>query len=248
MTPPSLAFATPAAAASPAPARPRRGSTAVAGPLLFSQQLRLGTRRAHRWVERLAFVRGFLRGLLDLGSYQQLLRDLHAVYRTLEAGLSRHAAHPVVAALARPELFRAAALAADLDFLHSGPSWQRLPLSAAALAYTQHLQDLSEQAPALLLAHGYTRYFGDLSGGPILRRMTALALRLDARGGLRFYDFPGVPDPAAYKAELRRCLDQLPLGEREQAALVKEAIRAFSYSGALFAALPAGERSPPIAT
>lgn len=205
----------------------------------LSQGLRTGTRKAHRWVERLAFVRGFLRGLLDLGSYLQLLRDLHAVYGALEAGLRENAAHPIVAPLVRPELFRQEALAADLDFLHRGADWRQLPLSPGGLAYTRHLRQLALYDPALLVAHCYTRYFGDLSGGPILRRMAALALRLDDRGGLRFYDFAHLPDPAAYKAELRRCLDALPLSAGDQAALVREAIRAFSLSGALFSALPA---------
>lgn len=210
----------------------------------LSQKLRTGTRKAHRWVERLAFVRGFLRGLLDLGSYLQLLRDLHAVYGALEAGLRGNAAHPIVGPLVRPELFRQEALAADLDFLHRGPDWRQLPLSPGGLAYTGHLRQLAMHDPALLVAHCYTRYFGDLSGGPILRRMAGLALRLDDRGGLRFYDFPHLPDPAAYKAELRRCLDALPLSPGEQAALVREATRAFSLSGALFSALPAIPQSP----
>lgn len=203
----------------------------------LAQRLREDTRRAHRWVERLASVRGLLRGLLDLDSYQSLLRDLHAVYGALESGLRLHAAHPVLAALLRPELFRQAALAADLDFLHGGAGWRMLPLSAAAQTYAQHLQHLAQHDPALLTAHCYTRYLGDLSGGPILRRMVAWALRLDARGGLRFYDFPDVGDPDVYKADYRRCLDQLPLTAAEQTAIVREAIQAFSYSGALFTAL-----------
>lgn len=218
-------------------AAPLPGTAPDRGAAPLSQQLRAGTRRAHRWVERLASVRGFLRGLLDLDSYQKLLRDLYAVYGALEAGLRLQATHPVLAPLLRPELFRQAALAADLDFLHGGPGWRTLPASAAAQAYVQRLQHLAQHEPVLLIAHCYTRYLGDLSGGPILRRMAAWALRLDDRGGLRFYDFPSLGDPAVYKAEFRRCLDQLPLTAAEQGALVGEAIQAFTYSGALFAAL-----------
>ena len=93
----------------------RRSRLVSPEPEPFSLRLRTGTRRAHRLVERLAFVRGLLRGLLDPLSYQQLLADLHAVYGALEAGLRHGRAQPLLLPLVRPELFRQAALAADLE-------------------------------------------------------------------------------------------------------------------------------------
>lgn len=204
----------------------------------LSLRLRTGTRRAHRLVERLAFVRGLLRGLLDPPSYLQLLRDLHAVYGALEAGLRHGRTQPLLLPLFRPELFRQAALAADLDFLHGDSAWRQRPLSTAGAAYVRRLEHIAEHDPSLLIGHVYTRYLGDLSGGPILGRMAALALGLSGRQGLAFYDFPQIADYAAYKAELRRCLDALPLSEAQAQAIVSEAQQAFSYSGALFAALP----------
>jgi heme oxygenase len=43
--------------------------------------LRVGTKRAHRIVERVRFIRCFLSGVLDRTTYQHYLRDLHCLYQ-----------------------------------------------------------------------------------------------------------------------------------------------------------------------
>ena len=96
------------------------------------------------------------------------------------------AAQPLLLPLFRPELFRQAALAADLDFLHGDTDWRQRPLSTAGAAYVRRLEHIAEHDPSLLIGHVYTRYLGDLSGGPILGRMAALALGLSGRQGLAF--------------------------------------------------------------
>ncbi len=211
-------------------------------------RMKEGTRRAHRWIERLAFVRSFLRGVVDRDSYQRLLVDLYYVYGALESALWAHRQHPAVAPVILPALFRAEAIAADLDFLGAqglGRPWRMRPMSQAALAYTQRLRQISQHSPELLVAHCYTRYLGDLSGGQILRRMTGLALRLDDAGGLRYYDFPQILDISGFKSEFRRRLDSLPLTEEQRLAVIAEAVRAFGLSGALFDALPVPVRPAP---
>lgn len=60
------------------------------------------------------------------------------------------------------------------------------------IAYTEHLQILSDSAdPSLLLAHAYVRYLGDLSGGQTIRRQVAKAYAIDAEdgSGVKFYEF-----------------------------------------------------------
>lgn len=208
-------------------------------------RLKEGTRRAHRWIERLTFVRSFLRGVLDGEQYQRLLVDLYYIYATLESALVQHQKHPAVAPMVLPQLFRTHSIAADLDVLASrgiGRAWRMQPMSHAALLYTQRLRQLSEQRPELLVAHCYTRYLGDLSGGQILRRMAGLALGLGPSGGLSFYDFPQVTEPAQFKKEFRSRLDALPLSEAQRADVIAEAVRAFGLSGALFDVLPTPSR------
>nr|AGC71046.1 heme oxygenase [uncultured bacterium A1Q1_fos_1231] len=208
----------------------------------LSLQLREGTKDAHRWVERLAFVRSFLRGVIDPRSYQCLLRDLHTVYGALEEGLRRHAHHPVLGWSAWPLLWRQNALSEDLDYLAmrlptSGLRdlpWQKQPPSSAALRYAARIFAQADHSPTLLLAHAYTRYLGDLSGGQILRRIVGFSLGLPGPDGLRFYDFSQIPNHGQFKQDFRSWLDRLPLSVTEQHAVVQEAIAAFAANGALF--------------
>jgi heme oxygenase len=238
----------------------------------LSARLRDGTREAHRAAERGAFVRAFLGArrpdragptgpTIDRDLYRAYLIALHAVYTALEAGLERHREHPVVGPLALPYLYRAPALAADLQTLstleqaethprertreHTSEQTPYPPANAqgaspvpAALALAAHLHELADRDPALLVAHAYTRYLGDLSGGQILRGAAARILGVPDDGpGLRFYDFPQIPDLNACKADLRARLDALPLAPAGVTALVAEARDAFAYNAAVFADL-----------
>lgn len=200
-------------------------------PLSFA--LREGTKRAHRIVERVRFIRCFLKGVLDRLSYERYLRDLHCLYETLEQELSAHLRHPAVGPLCLPILFRERALAEDLQTLH-GAGWRhRLIPSLPAQQYAIHLRQLSAQNPHLLVAHAYTRYLGDLSGGQVLRAFAKLALGMPDSQGLSFYDFPQIPDVVKMREEFRRILDSLPLTPEQSASVVTEAVRAFGLNQAI---------------
>jgi heme oxygenase len=115
--------------------------------------------------------------------------------------LDKHATDPALAPTYNPHLLgRKAPLSADISTLLgvSEVEWPAHPTHAALLAapppplsaYTAHLHALSATQPALLLAHAYVRYLGDLSGGQVLRRRVAKAYALDADGaGVEFYAF-----------------------------------------------------------
>ena len=204
-------------------------------PAPLSHRLRAETRSAHSRVEKLGFVRAFLRGTVERDTYCRLLVDLHHVYRHLEAGFAAHRETAALRPLYLPELFREHALALDLDFL-ARADWRRtLRPSAAAQRYAARLRGLSQGSASLLVAHAYTRYLGDLSGGQILRRVAARALGLTGQDGLSFYEFPQIADLTAYKQAFRGRLDSLPLTLAQQAELVAEANRAFALSGAILA-------------
>jgi len=205
--------------------------------------LREGTREAHRHAERGPFVHALIRGQLARATYLEYLRALQTIYTALEAGLTRHAAHPIVGPLARRELLRGPAIARDLAALADAHAAPQPPV--AARAYADRLHALADHHPALLVAHAYTRYLGDLSGGQLLRRgaARALGMRLEAPDGpgLDFYDFPEIADLDAYKRELRACLDALPVDAGTAAAIVDEARRAFTDTAAVFADLAPSE-------
>lgn len=219
----------------------------------LAARLRDGTSEAHRAAERGPFIRAFLGARradpagprIDRDTYRAYLVALHAVYTALEAGLERHREHPVAGPLALPYLYRAPALAADLQTLFAADPRAQQPVPAA-LALAAHLRELADRDPALLVAHAYTRYLGDLSGGQILRGAAARILGVPDgtdgtdgadTPGLAFYDFPQIPDLNACKADLRARLDALPLAPAGVTALVAEARDAFARNAAVFADL-----------
>jgi hypothetical protein len=113
----------------------------------LSQRLREGTSALHSAAEHAGVMPVMLRGALPARGFWQLQRNLLLVYETLEAGLARHATHPVLALLQLGPLARCAALQADLA-AGAGPDWSTVlpPAGAAATAYADRLQALPRYA------------------------------------------------------------------------------------------------------
>jgi len=204
----------------------------------LSELLRERTADAHRAAERSDFVARFVQGRLDRDLHARHLLALHGVYAALEDALERRKDDPRLGAFAFPQLWRRVPIERDLEFLR-GPAWRAERPVAASLAYSDRLRAIASSHPVRLVAHSYVRYLGDLSGGQVLRRLAAQQLELDG-DGLRFYEFPAIPDPPAFKAEYRRRLDDLELAEDERDAVVEEACTAFALNAAIFDELVAG--------
>jgi heme oxygenase len=182
-------------------------------------------------------MRPLLRGQLDRIGYCALLRNLHAVYAALEAGITRHREHAGLARLNCVPLFRSQSLVDDLLLLH-GVRWaDEIALVPAAISYVQHLK--TEATPLKLAAHAYVRYLGDLSGGQMLARIVAKSLALAPGEGVRFYDFGSVETVAQLAREFRAELDHMTADDAEAQAIVDEACAAFVRHGDLFEALAA---------
>jgi heme oxygenase len=206
----------------------------------LAEALKTHTKALHTELERGPLMRSLLRGQMPLAPYCALLRNLHALYAELEPALELHAAHPSVAPLHLPQLFRCAPLADDLAELH-GASWQQdITLAAAARRYAQHLRELAAHRPALLVAHAYVRYLGDLSGGQMLRRIVAGSLALAEGRGTRFYDFGDPAEVVAQARAFRAGLAQLDFDTEQAAAIVAEAVLAFRLHQELFDELAGG--------
>ncbi|WP_449348552.1 biliverdin-producing heme oxygenase, partial [Streptomyces shaanxiensis] len=146
-------------------------------------------------------------------------------------------------AFIRPELFRLRALERDLAHLR-GPRW-RAGLSAlpATQAYADRVRVCAEQWPAGYVAHHYTRYLGDLSGGQIIRDRAERTWGFERKGdGVRFYVFEEIPNPAAFKRTYRGLLDAIRADDLEKQRIVTECKQAFALNTAVFRAL--GEEFP----
>jgi hypothetical protein len=70
------------------------------------------------------------------------------------------------------------------------------------------------------VAHHYTRYLGDLSGGQAIGRIIGREFGLDGGVGTAFYSFSEVPKPKLYKDAYRARLDALPLDDVQRARVL----------------------------
>jgi heme oxygenase len=206
----------------------------------LARRLREGTWALHTTTERAGIMPALLRGQLPLATFVQLQRSLLCLYQALEAGLRQHAGHALLAPLLLAPLARCAALQDDVKDLAARldtPADVALP--ATAIGYAAHLQALAAHRPALLAAHAYVRYLGDLAGGQALGRIARQTYSLPGAAGTRFFDFGPPPQVQALAQGLRSALDALPLDEAGTAALVAEAQWAFAQHARLFEELAA---------
>jgi hypothetical protein len=108
-------------------------------------------------------------------------------------------------------------------------------VTPATQDYIHRLHHIAETDPLLLLAHAYTRYLGDLSGGKVLARVARRALSLNKTNeGLEFYHFEQISSMKLFKDQYRQALDALPLTEEQIQRIVAEANVAFCLNMRLF--------------
>ena len=133
-----------------------------------------------------------------------------------------------------PELNRRENLEKDLEYYY-GSEWRSaIILSEATKLYVERIQLVSVQRPELLVAHAYTRYLGDLSGGQLLKKIAQRALNLSDGRGLAFYEFDRVADEQEFKQNYKKALDSLPLDSSVADQIVAEANVSFTMNMKMF--------------
>lgn len=206
----------------------------------LAERLRTETRSHHALAERAGIMPALLRGRLERGPYVRLLANLHAVYQALEVGLTLQACHPLVGPVYFPELFRVPALEADLQVLAPDATLDGDGLCPATQTYVARLHHLTHHQPEGLVAHAYTRYLGDLSGGQMLGKIVARSLGLTGETGIGFYQF-GTPAEVGWHLQaFRTGLNALPLDEAGSERVLAETTSAFERHIQLFEELAAG--------
>ncbi|WYL94715.1 MAG: heme oxygenase (biliverdin-producing) [Gloeotrichia echinulata IR180] len=200
----------------------------------LSSKLRVGTKKAHTMAENVGFVKCFLKGVVEKNSYRKLVGNFYFIYSAMEEEMAKHSNHPIVAKINFPELNRKQTLEQDLSY-HYGFNWrEQVKLSPAGEAYVQRIREISATEPELLIAHSYTRYLGDLSGGQILKNIAVTAMNLNDGQGTAFYEFAEITDEKAFKAKYRQNLDEMPIDEATADRIVDEANAAFGINMKMF--------------
>jgi heme oxygenase (biliverdin-producing, ferredoxin) len=201
----------------------------MSSPTSVVTALYLRTKALHIEAERTGIIRDLLRGEASRDDYVLLLRNLLPAYQAMEHGLERHRGSTMLMPLACHRLDRAPAIEADLVAL-CGMRWSHdIPLLPAGRLYANRITEAAKGNGAKLIAHAYTRYLGDLSGGQILQRLLMRSLKLGA-AELSFYDFSAFCDLDALKSDYRKALDQAGALTTDRDAVVEEGAIAFSLN------------------
>ena len=186
-----------------------------------------GSAAEHDAAEQSPFVTELLAGRVNGQGYADYLRRLRMIYGALEKAVRARRDDPLVAAVYDPALERLSAVDADLE--HWAPGAPHEVSSPSAATYRDRIAGASWGGA--LLAHHYTRYLGDLSGGQAIGKILDRTFGLNG-AGLAFYEFPVRLKP--YKDSYRARLDALSLGAEEIDRAVDEVKVAFKLNRALF--------------
>jgi heme oxygenase len=199
----------------------------------LANRLREDTKQSHTAAENTAYMKCFLKGIVEREPFRKLLANLYLVYSALEDELRRHQTHPVIGSMYFAELNRTENLERDLAFYY-GDNWreQITPLPAGRV-YVDRIHEIANTDPARLIAHAYTRYMGDLSGGQALKNIVRSALKLPPDQGTGLHEFEQIPTveaKRAFKEKYRQALNSLPVDEDTIQRIVDEATYAFQLN------------------
>lgn len=204
----------------------------------LSVLLRTATAEQHQRAERSEFVAALLSGRSSAAAYRALLVQHRAIYAALEAAADQLVGDPIAGAFVFPELRRLPAIEHDLRQLDAPDTTQLFP---ATTRYADRVRAVG-CTPEGYLAHAYTRYLGDLSGGQVIGRIMHREYGVP-RDALTFYDFPAIAKPKLFKDEFRARMDAAPFDDAGRDRVVQEARTAFDLNTALFTDL-AGKYLP----
>jgi len=212
----------------------------VAVVLPFSQALRERTRGGHSDSEGATFMDDLMTGKGSRDDYVSLVAQHFFIYEALEAAAERMKDDADAAAFITPQLTRLPALESDLEFL-IGPAWRSViaPLPTTA-RYVDRIQTVAATWSGGFIAHHYTRYLGDLSGGQIIRTLMQRQFGFETNG-VGFYLFDEIAKPKEFKDVYRAQLDAVTWSEDERERVIDEVMIAYRFNTELFVDLAAAK-------
>jgi heme oxygenase len=201
--------------------------------LPFSQALRERTRGGHSASEGASFMDDLMTGKGSRDDYISLVAQHYFIYAALEAAAEEMKDDADAAAFITPQLTRLPALEADLLFL-LGDDWRSLiaPLPTTT-RYVDRIETVAATWSGGFIAHHYTRYLGDLSGGQIIRTLMQRQFGFETNG-VGFYLFDQIAKPKEFKDVYRAQLDAVTWSEEERERVIDEVMVAYRFNTELF--------------
>jgi heme oxygenase len=201
----------------------------------FSQELREGTRTSHSASEGADFMGDLMRGKGTVRDYVALVVQRYFIYEALESATERMKNDPVASPFISEKLTRLPAIEEDLRFL-IGENWRdEVSPLPTTVAYVNRIRQVAAVWAGGFVAHHYTRYLGDLSGGQVIRTLMQRQFGFETNG-VGFYLFGDIAEPRRFKDTYRDQLDSV-WDDEERSRVIDEVRVAYQFNTDLFADL-----------
>ncbi len=190
---------------------------------MLSQLIREASKDAHVAAERSPFMAALMQGDLPSEAYFDYIAQLAPIYEAIEKWEGK-------LPFFDRRLDRFERIIADLEYVGTRV------VCDETITYVKHIKKLVKAKDEVrLVAHHYTRYLGDLSGGQAIGALVARNLSIPPNF-LSFYDFDDIGDRVRYKETYRENLDTV-IQEKDYQKFIDEVILAFEYNRKIFEAL-----------
>lgn len=206
----------------------------------FSQILRERSWPLHDEANGAGFITALMAGKISRAGYADMVTQHLFVYEALESVAAGMRDDPLAGPFVTDDLDRVPSLRRDLAFLlGSADALDDLEPLPATRRYADRIRETA-QWPGGFVAHHYTRYLGDLSGGLAVGTLVARTYGFELGGdGVRFYRFEQIPKPRPFKDAYRARLDAAPWNPDERDRVIDEVILAYRMNTAIFTDLAA---------
>jgi heme oxygenase len=207
----------------------------------FSQALRERTWSNHGDSEGATFMHDLMTGKGTREDYIALVAQHYFIYEALEAAAARFVDDTTAAPFITPQLTRLPAIEADLAFL-IGEQWRdEISPLPTTVRYVERINEIADERWAGgFIAHHYTRYLGDLSGGQAIRKLMQRQFGFETNG-VGFYLFDQIADPKSFKETYRDQLDAVTWDAAERERVIDEVVAAYRFNTELFVDLSAAK-------
>ncbi|GGF37255.1 biliverdin-producing heme oxygenase [Subtercola lobariae] len=199
----------------------------------FSQALRERTWSGHGESEGAGFMTDLMNGKGSRDDYISLVAQHYFIYEAIESAAERMKNDQTAAPFISSKLTRLPAIREDLRFL-LGDEWleQIEPLPTTA-RYVKRISEVGATWSGGFIAHHYTRYLGDLSGGQVIRTLMQRQFGFETNG-VGFYLFADIAKPREFKETYRAQLDAVDWSADERERVIDEVIVAYRFNTELF--------------
>ncbi|MEV8634519.1 biliverdin-producing heme oxygenase [Streptosporangium sp. NPDC051023] len=202
----------------------------------FSEVLRNATWSSHESAEDESYLKALMEGRLSAEAYGEMVAQHYFAYVALDNASKALADDPVAGPFVFPALYREEALVRDLETIY-GSGWRsRIEPSMPTRTLVARIEQVASW-PGGHIAHHYTRYMGDLSGGQFIRMELQKIYGYQRDGGVDFYRFDEVGSLPRFKNDYRARLDALPVDEAEKQRIIGETRLAYQLNTEVLADL-----------